>query len=298
MLLPNFADSTALARTPLRCLLFGSTLLLTAAFAGGASAEEADELVSLINDFRAAGAGCGGEKAEPVGPLAPVDALASIPAGAGAQMQQALRESGYQAAKLQAMAVAGPGDAARVMRLFKQRYCSALLSEEFAELGVSRDGNTWQVILAKPLLSDDLGDWQEAGKAILEEVNQARAEPRRCGDQAFEPAPPLSWDQQLGETSLAHSQDMAEKDYFSHQGRDGSQAGDRARRQGYSWQRIGENIAAGQGSAEQAVSGWLVSPGHCKNIMNPDFTEMGAAYATNPQSAATVYWTQVFGTPR
>ncbi|HCJ28080.1 MAG TPA: hypothetical protein DHV63_01935, partial [Pseudomonas sp.] len=60
----------------------------------------------------------------------------------------------------------------------------------------------------------------------------------------------------------------------------------------------GENIAAGQGSAEQAVSSWLASPGHCQNIMNPGFTEMGAAYATNPRSAATIYWTQVFGTPR
>jgi uncharacterized protein YkwD len=172
------------------------------------------------------------------------------------------------------------------------------LSEEFAELGVSREGNTWQVILAKPLLSGDLGDWQQAGKAVLDEVNEARTEPRRCGNESFDAAPPLRWNQQLGETALIHSRDMGEKNYFSHQGRDGSQAGDRARHQGYNWQRIGENIAAGQGAAEQAVAGWLASPGHCKNIMNPDFTEMGAAYATNPQSAATIYWTQVFGTPR
>ncbi len=281
-----------------RRLLAGSTLLLASAFANGASTDEADDLVSLINAFRTSGEGCGGDKAEPVGPLAPVAALVSIPAGAGEQMQEALRDSGYQAAKLQAIAVAGPGDAGSVMRMFKQRYCGALLSEQFAEIGVSRDGNTWQVILAQPLLSNDLGDWEQAGRAILDQVNQARAEPRRCGNQSFEPAPPLSWDQQLAETALAHSQDMAEKDYFSHQGRDRSQAGDRARRQGYSWQRIGENIAAGQGSAEQAVSSWLASPGHCQNIMNPGFTEMGAAYATNPRSAATIYWTQVFGTPR
>jgi len=67
---------------------------------------------------------------------------------------------------------------------------------------------------------------------------------------------------------------------------------------GYRWQQIGENIAAGQGSAEQVVAGWLASPGHCANIMNPGFTEMGAAYATSEGGAAGSYWTQVFGTPR
>ncbi|MCG6542050.1 CAP domain-containing protein [Pseudomonas sp. KSR10] len=283
--------------TPLRRLVVGSALL-TAIFANGASADDTDELVSLVNEFRASGEGCGGAKAEPVGPLAPAAALASIPAGAGAQIQQAVVESGYQAASLQAMAVTGPGDANTVMRVFKQRYCSALMNDDFAEIGVSHEGNTWQLILAKPLLSADIGDWPQAGKTVLEQVNRARAEPRRCGNQRFDAAPPLSWNEQLGEAALAHSQDMAKRDYFAHQGHDQSLAGDRARRQGYRWQRIGENIAAGHGSAEQAVSGWLASPGHCQNIMNPDFTEMGAAYATHPRSAATIYWTQVFGTPR
>lgn len=288
---------SCIAGTSLRHLAVGSALL-AAIFANVANADEADELVSQINEFRGSGESCGGAQAEQVGPLAPAAALASIPAGAGAQLQQAVRESGYQAASLQAMAVAGPGDASTVMRVFRQRYCSALLSEDFAEIGVSHEGDTWQVILAKPLLSADLGDWQQAGKAVLEQVNRARAEPRRCGSQRFDAAPPLTWNQRLGETALAHSQDMAKRDYFSHQGHDQSLAGDRASRQGYRWQRIGENIAAGHGSAEQAVSGWLASPGHCQNVMNPDFTEMGAAYATNPQSAATIYWTQMFGTPR
>jgi uncharacterized protein YkwD len=46
------------------------------------------------------------------------------------------------------------------------------------------------------------------------------------------------------------------------------------------------------------VGGWLTSPGHCANIMNRDFTEMGAAYAINPgRERGRVYWTQVFGRP-
>ncbi|HSX88030.1 MAG TPA: CAP domain-containing protein, partial [Pseudomonas sp.] len=100
------------------------------------------------------------------------------------------------------------------------------------------------------------------------------------------------------QTSLVHSRDMATRNYFSHQDKNGDLAGKRATRAGYRWQSIGENIAAGQGAAKQVVAGWLASPAHCFNIMNADFTEMGAAYAVNPQSDAAIYWTQVFGTPR
>ena len=296
MTVRKLAVSSITAARPMKRLTISSMLVTAVLVASVASADETDELVSLINDFRTSGQGCDGTKVEQVGPLAPVETLASI--RPGERIEEALRESGYQAATLQIMAVTGPGDAGSVMRALKQRYCDALSSGEFAELGVAREGATWRVILAKPLLSADLGDWQQAGKAILQRINQARAAPRHCGDQPFEPAPPVRWDQQLGHAARAHSQDMAQQNYFSHRGHDQSEVGDRASRQGYRWQRIGENIAAGQGSAEQAVSGWLASPGHCKNIMNPDFTEMGAAYAIHPQSAATIYWTQVFGTPR
>lgn len=272
------------------------TVTMTAAVQ--AQAQKPPALENLINEFRESSEACGSGEAKPVGPLAPNEALALAPATSGAQLQQALQASGYRPAKLQAISVSGPANAQSAMQALKQRYCAELRSQDFAEIGVSRDGTTWQVLLAKPLLSPDLGDWQQVGREILKRVNDVRAKTRTCGNQSFEAAPALSWNAELGKTALAHSKDMAEKDYFSHQGRDGSQVSDRASRAGYSWQRIGENIAAGQGSAGQVMAGWLASPGHCKNIMNPDFTEMGAAYATNPESAATSYWTQVFGTPR
>ena len=68
-----------------------------------------------------------------------------------------------------------------------------------------------------------------------------------------------------------------------------------ASRQGYRWRVIGENIAAGLGSPQQVVAGWLASPAHCANILSPDFTEMSAAYAINDEAAMEIYWTQVFG---
>jgi uncharacterized protein YkwD len=148
------------------------------------------------------------------------------------------------------------------------------------------------------LLTRDLGPWQEAGRAILEQVNEQRAQTRTCGTTVHESAPELVWNETLGASALAHSRDMADQGYFSHFAPDGSNVGDRATRDGYRWRSIGENIAAGQGSPEQAVAGWMRSPGHCAAIMNPDFTEMGAGYAVNQDSPSGIYWTQVFGRPR
>ena len=46
------------------------------------------------------------------------------------------------------------------------------------------------------------------------------------------------------------------------------------------------------------MAGWLASPTHCANVMNPDFTQMGAAYAVELQAETVIYWTQVLGAPR
>jgi uncharacterized protein YkwD len=61
---------------------------------------------------------------------------------------------------------------------------------------------------------------------------------------------------------------------------------------------VGENIAAGQPTAEQVVAGWLKSAGHCANLMDPDFSEMGVAFAVAPQRGKAIYWAQLFATPR
>ncbi len=131
----------------------------------------------------------------------------------------------------------------------------------------------------------------------LDLINTARAEARNCGSTFFAAAAPLTWNTQLQTAARVHSQDMAQHNFFSHTGSDGSNIGDRATAAGYTWQRIGENIAAGQTSAESAVNGWIDSPGHCQNLMNPRFTEVSVACVENSSSDYTRYWTNVLGTP-
>ena len=59
----------------------------------------------------------------------------------------------------------------------------------------------------------------------------------------------------------------------------------------------GENIAAGYPDEGSVMTAWLDSPGHCSNIMDSAFTEMGAGFGENPGSTFGIYWTQNFGRP-
>jgi uncharacterized protein YkwD len=84
---------------------------------------------------------------------------------------------------------------------------------------------------------------------------------------------------------------------MDHTGRDGSTPQQRIGATGYSWVEAGENLASGVMSADAVVAGWLQSPGHCANLMEPAYTEMGVAYAVNPRDAAGIYWALEFGRP-
>ena len=132
---------------------------------------------------------------------------------------------------------------------------------------------------------------------VLELVNVARSQPRKCGSRRYAAAAPLSASRKLTDAAEDHARDMARKKYFDHRGSDGSQPKDRVRRAGYQWSLTGENIAFGPESAEEVVAGWLDSPGHCANIMEPRFREIGVGVAEG-RKRGHIYWVQAFGAPR
>jgi uncharacterized protein YkwD len=271
-------------------VLLGAALLAPAA-------AHADDLADLVNAYRADPADCGGRPAVP--PLVPEAALARVEVGTGTFLESALRQLGYRAERAEAISLTGPHDAQAAMAVLRQRYCAKLLDPGLSAIGSARRGNAWQVVLAHPLVFPDLPGWEAAGAQILDGVNRARAQPRTCGTQSFAAAPPVVWNKRLGLAALAHSSNMAEGHYFSHREKDGSDVAARATRAGYSWRAVGENIASGNRTPQEAVAAWLDSPGHCANIMHPGFTEMGAAYAIAPDNEnRTPYWTQVFARPR
>jgi len=128
-------------------------------------------------------------------------------------------------------------------------------------------------------------------------INQARASARTCGSTAYPAAPAVAWNSKLFHASAGHSADMASQNYFSHTSLDGRTFDQRITAAGYAWSTIGENIAAGQGSVSAVMDGWLASPGHCSNIMNSRFTEVGVACVVNNSSTYRSYWTMDLGRP-
>ncbi len=279
-------------------LLAGSVLVCAGlAWAPGVEAQQNYELVNLINEYRDSSAQCEGQKMTGVGPLAPNPTLAEVDLSSS-EWQTALQESGYQASAAQLVKLSGPADAQQAMEAIQGRFCQVLRSEQYAEIGVSRSNNEWQIVLASPLVSREFMDrnWMDVGQEVLSEVNLARRESRTCGDQTFAAANPLTWDARLARAAYEHSGYMAENDVLSHAGPAGEQVQARVDEVNYEWRKLGENVAVGQSSPQQVVAAWLNSPGHCANIMNPEFTDMGAAFETRPQSS--IFWTQVFGSER
>ena len=133
---------------------------------------------------------------------------------------------------------------------------------------------------------------------LLATHNAARGEGRYCGSTYYPAAPELSWNCNLATAAANHNQDMVDNNFFSHTGSDGSLPWDRAQAAGYNYSYVGENIAAGYTTVDDAMSGWLASSGHCSNIMSQDYTEMGADMLYSDSADYGYYWTSVFGSPQ
>jgi uncharacterized protein YkwD len=66
---------------------------------------------------------------------------------------------------------------------------------------------------------------------------------------------------------------------------------------GYDWRAAAENIATGYATPTAVVDAWMGSLGHCQNILDPAFRDVGtgvAAAAVGPMVGAGT-WTQDFG---
>ncbi len=142
--------------------------------------------------------------------------------------------------------------------------------------------------------------WAAFEEEVLELTNQRRAQGASCGVYgSYGPAAALAMNHELRLAARRHSWDMGEAGYFDHDSPGGPCGDDfveRIETAGYTgWMAAGENIAAAQTSAQQVVSGWMSSDGHCANIMEPSFTEIGIGYAHVPGSYYSTYWTQDFG---
>jgi uncharacterized protein YkwD len=101
---------------------------------------------------------------------------------------------------------------------------------------------------------------------------------------------PLAWRSDVAAVATAHSQDMTDRDFFSHTNPDGEDPGDRLTEAGITYSWWGENIAWGYATGTSVLNAWLASPGHRANIENSNFTQHGVGKVGN-------IWTHVFLRP-
>ncbi|MFN3210992.1 MAG: CAP domain-containing protein [Roseovarius sp.] len=104
-------------------------------------------------------------------------------------------------------------------------------------------------------------DATERSRAALGWINAYRAAQGR---------PSLDVSAALSRAARMHAEDMARHGHFSHTGSDGSSVADRARRVGYRYCFIAENIARGQAGLDAVLNGWAASPGHRRNMLSRD----------------------------
>lgn len=203
-------------------------------------------------------------------------------------------------------------DAATTDELLRRVDCHKAADPRLREFGMFKRGpQLWLVLAAAPApIPAGRNSMRVASAAHsgpqdppqvsrqVELINAARARGARCGAHEEAPAPPVRLSARLSEVALEHATDMARRDYFAHEDRSGHSPADRVRASGYEEKLVGENIAYGPQSADEVVRGWLDSPGHCENIMDVRFSEVGIAYAPGRGSKSGLYWVQVFAAPR
>ena len=102
----------------------------------------------------------------------------------------------------------------------------------------------------------------------------------------------LTLDSNLSSVATKKSQDMVNKNYFDHTSPTYGSPFDMMKQFVISYRTAGENIAKGQKTPQEVVTAWMNSEGHRKNILNPNFTNLGVGIAKD--SKGTTYWTQMF----
>lgn len=125
-------------------------------------------------------------------------------------------------------------------------------------------------------------DAQVVPQRVLETLNALRAQTRACGSAMRAAGGPLRWDARLASSARRHAADLSQGDELRHLGPQGVGLRERLRRNGYTAQRAGENLAAGQESLDEVLQTWVTSAQHCDNLMQGEFTEVGMACVLGP----------------
>lgn len=144
-----------------------------------------------------------------------------------------------------------------------------------------------------------------------EDAGAERPDPSRVSDEvvrltnefrAKQGRQKVKQNERLATTAREFAEFMARTGRYGHTA-DGNKPADRARKRGYAYCLVSENIAYQFNSggfkteelARAFTRGWIESPGHRRNMLNPDVLDTGVAVARS--GSGTYYAVQMFGRP-
>jgi len=216
------------------------------------------------------------------------------------QRERRLREAGYIPHGWTESLTASTGDVEAVVRYWKGGDSfTAAMGADYKDVGIGvgtlRGVPLYVFLFAWPERDffarqiAGLADLGAVRTAMLAQVNAAR---RAAG------RPPLAADPHLDAAAQEHAQDMVTRAYYDHDTPDGLTPRRRVEATGYLAHKVGENIAEGQFSVDEVMSGWLGSSGHRRNVLDPEFTDLGVGLAVGRfEDRLRILWVQEFAVP-
>lgn len=257
-------------------------------------------MLSAAQALRRSGCGARPGTSAPLRRDARLDRTASAWARSGGRIDLAAAlESARVRSRASASVALSRTTEAELASSLERRLCTELTTPEWTSLGAVEDDGRWWIVVAELSAPPAAEQADVIASQVLSLTNAVRARGARCGSTLHPPAGPLRRAKQLDLAAAIQANDMAESGRLAHEGRDGSTPARRVERTGYTWQAVGENVAAGPQSAAEVVAGWEMSPEHCHNLMDPDFTELGVAYAESPRPTGHgTWWSMVLARPR
>jgi uncharacterized protein YkwD len=173
------------------------------------------------------------------------------------------------------------------------------MDKDYRDLGIGLaegDHGLVRVLIFGLSLRDDfasrtaaLADLAQVRAQMLASVNAARKAVR---------LPPMRESPLLDQAAQAHAQDMIRRSYYGHDSPEGTNAMARAGRVHYAAAAIGENVAEGQSTVAEVMTGWMASPVHRDHIVSLVLKEIGIGMAFGKNARGyEIVWVQMFGAP-
>ncbi len=227
-------------------------------------------------------------------------AMAALPAerrlAVGETVEVLLERHGvrrYRGAETRTAVLAGYSDpAAEVVALWRDARDSRLLDRAWTALGIgTAAGREGEAVVVAVFVEDapplpDLASLEELLEVAVSDERERRG------------LAPLQPSAALRAVARAHSADMAARGFFDHMSPDGESPADRVRGAGIRFSKMSENIARSfhvDDPVETTVQGWLDSPRHRRNMLDPNVSETAVGAASDEEGR--LYVTQIYLAP-